>query len=413
MMHDAGNRQMRPDYPAPLTVGSLFAWIGTLGVPATLLSFGSLLAFAIILLSVQYSPRLRSLYRLPVLPAGWLWLAVAVAAALAWVIVIVASRRPGPWWPRLWALALALAASVLALGTLAGPAWLPTPQWHALVTATVAGVVALAPRLARVHPDSAWALLIAPVSLLTTLLLFLPLALIHSGRGLPATTEARGARVPVGVAGAAPVIGVPWSGAWSATQSPDRSGQGLADDLWPGALLHESLFTLDGRDYPANQIPRLWGIDLATARRLQPGGHNDCGGGAFDQPGQEYRIDCYAQTPDPAGRRTGPAAEVRIVYSAQAGPLTGPASPSELWYGFALGPAVSKADQDRRKRETMRAFFDAVTDGPGTAVGGSDADLAGRGFTLKHQGQTWKVQPPIITRHHADREWVVIRVVTG
>ena len=176
--------------------------------------------------------------------------------------------------------------------------------------------------------------------------------------------------------------------------------------------MQRTLFTLGGQDYQWNQIARLWGIDLAAARRLQPGGRNDCGGSAFDQPGQEYRIDCYADAPDAPGRRTDPVAEMRIVYSAQAGPLTGRATPSELWYGFALGPGLSRPDQDRRKRETMRAFYDAVKeDSAATVSGGSDADLADHGFTLRQQGQAWKVQPPFITRHPADREWVVIRVV--
>ena len=212
-MHEAGKRQRRPDFPAPLAAGTLLARIGTLGVPATMLSFASLLAFAIVLAAIQHSAEFRSLYRFPWWPGGLLWLAALGSAALAWVIVIVASRRPGPRWPRLWALALALAASLIAVGTLVRPAWLPLAQLHALVTAALAGALALAPRLARVHPANAWLPAIAPVGFLGTLLLILPPALTGGARG-PAAPP--GAGWSGGTAGLAEV-GQGTGGRWSGT----------------------------------------------------------------------------------------------------------------------------------------------------------------------------------------------------
>ncbi len=170
--------------PEPLAPGSVLERIGTLGLPAATLSLGSLLALVIVLAALQHSAALRSDYSFPALPARWLWLVALGSAALAWSIVGVGSRRPGPLWPRLWALSLALTASLVVVGTLAQPLlqshWLPSAQVHAVVTAVLAAVLSLTPRLARIRPDSPWIARITPLAFLTTLVLILPPALLGS-----------------------------------------------------------------------------------------------------------------------------------------------------------------------------------------------------------------------------------------
>ncbi|WP_295458814.1 hypothetical protein, partial [uncultured Thiodictyon sp.] len=464
MMSGAGHDERQSEIPAPLAAGSVLARIGTLGLPATLLSWVSLLALLFVLVTVQSSAALRSHYTLVLVPP---WVAAVGAAALAWAIVSAGRRRPGPLWPRLWALALAVGTSLTAGAALLSPAWLPAPQLHALAIATLAGVLALAPRLARIHPDSDWTTRVAPLSLLFTLCLILPLALAQrQGTGaatvdaaIDALSEAqqvfsqagdfqwsrlpqrlpeagqvvarlralppdplpadpalwasaaalgrapqltaaaqrlmrtiadglnpdrpdgfprlsalglgaadlggpsqivgdyfeqvgrrfhaldparRGAtagplpgayaKIASDFAGFLRTIGDRWSDAWAVAMIPERLRLGVSADLSPRALLGKALFG----DYQANDIPRLWGIDLATARRLQPGGRNDCGGLAFEQPKREYRIDCFAYAPAAAGRTAEVLAEVRIVYAARAGDLSEHSLPAQIWYSFAL-----------------------------------------------------------------------------
>jgi len=176
-MADTGRRRRQTAIPDPLSPGSWVERLATLGLPAAMLSWASLLAALIVLAAVQHSPELRAHYALSVGPT---WAVALVAGVLAGAVVLAGRRRPGRLWPRLWALTLAALATLVSAAALFAPAWLPAPQLHALVTATLAGALALAPRLARLHPDSAWTQRIAPLSLLLTLALILPPALTGS-----------------------------------------------------------------------------------------------------------------------------------------------------------------------------------------------------------------------------------------
>jgi len=557
-MGDAGHRERQSAIPDPLAPGSLAQRLGTLGLPAAMLSWASLLALLSVLAAVQHSDHLRAAYRF-FLPLPWL--AALGAAALAGAVVAVGSRRPGPLWPRLWALGLAGLASVIALAALVRPAWLPTAQLHALITATLAGALALAPRLARIHPDSEWTQRVAPASLLLTLALILPPALtgapgpaagpnrqarpngtdqptldaaiaaladteaavraatdfdwsrfdlrlpkaeavIAGLRALPrhplarpaggwgqGTAPARadaftaaaqrlmdsvargldparagglprlsslglGAQnlagpgrivadyfeqfgrlfqaldpTPLGIttgplpgayaaaaadlSGFLRVIADRWSDAWSVTMIEPPPGPGLTETITPRTLLGKTLFADQGTGYRANEVARLWGLDLAAARRLQPGGRNDCGGQAFEQPGREYRIDCFAYAPvsgsGPGAKARGAAvlAELRIVYSSRTGTLSERSPPAEIWYAFAVPAGASPAERDRYQRATQDALRAALKDAD-LSVSGAASD---QGFRIKGKGQTWKLTAPVIDHHLADRDWVVMRVL--
>ncbi|WP_295588286.1 hypothetical protein [uncultured Lamprocystis sp.] len=387
----AGDPQIVALCPEPLAPGSFIERLGTLGLPAATLSIGSLLTLVIVLAAVQHSAALRSDYSLPALPARWLWLIALGSAALAWSIVSIGSRRPGPFWPRLWALSLALAASLVVIGTLVQPLvpshWLPSAQLHALVTAVLAAVLSLTPRLARIRPDSVWIARIAPLTFLTTLALILPPALLGSFdlrqapgpdqvRAMPPTRDAR-------------------------LQDSGGADQRVLD------LMQRFLFAIDGRDYRASDIAALWDIDLATAKRLPPGGRNGCIGKAASKTA-EYRIDCAAYGPAARGQGADPRAEIRIVYSAKAGPLTDRSQPAEIWYAFAIPGGTARAATDGLKRQTINAFFDAL---PAGTVDSGRRAMVDQGFRVKHGIRAWKVQPPRIERYLADREWIVIRVI--
>jgi hypothetical protein len=378
--------------PEPLAPGSLLERIGTLGLPAATLSLGSLLTLTIVLAAVQHSAALRSDYSVPAVPARWLWLVALGSAALAWSIVGAGSRRPGPFWPRLWALLLALAASLVVVGTLLQPLvqspWLPSAQLHAVVTAVLAAVLSLTPRLVRIRPDSAWIARLAPLTFLTTLLLILPPALLGSCDLRPALNpdQARGGMPPTRAAG---------------RQDSSGADQRVLD------LMQPVLFAIDGRDYRAKDIPALWDIDLATAKRLPPDGRAGCVGKAANKTA-EYRIDCAIDGPAASGQGTDPRAELRIVYSAKAGALTERSQPAEIWYAFAIPGGAARADTDLLKRQTIKTFFDTL---PAGTVDTGRRSLADQGFRVNHDTRAWKVQPPRVERYLADRDWIVIRVV--
>jgi len=194
--------------PDPLAPGSWGERLAALGLPAAMLSWASLLALLIVLAALQYSPVLRAHYALPLRPT---WAVALVAGLLAWAVVLAGRRRPGRLWPRLWALTLAALGTLVSTAALLAPAWLPGPQLDALVTATLAGALALAPRLARLHPDSAWTQRLAPLSLLLTLALILPSALSGGAGAIrgadhqtPAGTAAHQAVAPPGGRAARP-----------------------------------------------------------------------------------------------------------------------------------------------------------------------------------------------------------------
>ena len=555
-MGGAGHRERQSAIPDPLAAGSLAQRLGTLGLPAAMLSWASLLALLSVLAAVQHSAQLRAAYRF-FLPLPWL--AALGAAALAGAVVAAGSRRPGPLWPRLWALALAALASAIAIAALVRPAGLPTAQLHALITATLAGALALAPRLARIHPDSDWTQRVAPASLLLVLALIVPPALtgvpgpvagpdrqarpngtdgptldaaiaalddteaalraatdfnwsrfdlrlpkaeavIAGLRALPRHPLARpaggwgksaapgradaftavaqrlmgsvargldperaggiprlsslglGAQglagpsrivadyfeqlgrlfqaldpAPVGITtgplpgayaaatadlrGFLQAIGERWSDAWSVTMIEHPPGPGVTETLTPRALLGKTLFADKGTGYRANEVARLWGLDLAAARRLQPGGRNDCGGQAFEQPGREYRIDCFAYAPaagaGPKGRGAAVLAELRIVYSSRTGALSERSPPAEIWYAFVVPAGASPAERDRYQRTTLDALLAALKDAD-LSVSGAASD---QGFRLKRKTQAWKLTAPLIDHHLADRDWVVMRVL--
>jgi len=387
----AGDPQIVALCPEPLAPGSFIERLGTLGLPAATLSIGSLLTFVIVLAAVQHSAALRSDYSLPAVPVRWLWLVALGSAALAWSIVGVGSRRPGPFWPRLWALSLALTASLVVIGTLVQPLlqshWLPSAQLHALVTAVLAAVLSLTPRLARIRPDSVWIARIAPLTFLTTLVVILPPALLGSFDLTQAPDPDQVRAMP------------------PTRDAPRQDSRGA--DQRVRALMQRFLFASDGRDYRANDIAALWDIDLATAKRLPPGGRNGCIGKAASKTA-EYRIDCAAYGPTARGQGADPSTEIRIVYSAKAGPLTDRSQPAEIWYAFAIPGGTARAATDLLKRQTIDAFFDALPTG---TVDSGRRSLVDQGFRVKHGIRAWKVQPPRIERYLADRDWIVIRVV--
>jgi hypothetical protein len=189
-----GHRQIRRDVPSPLQQGSLFRRIGAFGLPAAMLSSVSMLAFLSALVLAQGSPELRADYTPAYVPAGLLFWVAFGTASLAWAIVLVGRRRPNGIWPRAWSLILAAVATLTAL--LIG-AELLSPmraQINAVLVACVAGTLALTPRLMRLVPSNPWSERIAPLTLVATLALVLPLT--HAGKPAPGLTRADGP--PVG-----------------------------------------------------------------------------------------------------------------------------------------------------------------------------------------------------------------------
>uniref|UniRef100_UPI0025F1A208 hypothetical protein n=1 Tax=uncultured Thiodictyon sp. TaxID=1846217 RepID=UPI0025F1A208 len=61
-------------------------------------------------------------------------------------------------------------------------------------------------------------------------------------------------------------------------------------------------------------------------------------------------------------------------------------------------------------RTTSRTLREAIKESGATVIPGRD-DRAEQGFRIKDKAQTWKVTAPLIDRHLADRDWVVIRVL--
>jgi hypothetical protein len=166
---DAGHTETQTDLPDPLDGIGLWG-LGTLALPAPLLSFASAVAFAVVWAILQLEPAKRELF---VLPFPWGFAVGAVAAGIAWGVVVRCRSRPGRPWPRIWALALAGANSGFALlaAVFHGEPWPLT-----LVFAGLAAALTLAPRLLKFRPHSAMLQRIAPLTLALVLVLILPSA---------------------------------------------------------------------------------------------------------------------------------------------------------------------------------------------------------------------------------------------
>ncbi len=142
-----------------------------------MLSWVSLFAFLAVFALAQRDTELRASFAPAIFPLSLLGWAASGSAILAGSIAIVGSRRPSGFWPRARALVLAILATLLALVLLTCQP-LPAPaQTHALIMATLAGSLALAPRLLRLSPSSTWSERVAPVTFLATLVLLTLLTL--------------------------------------------------------------------------------------------------------------------------------------------------------------------------------------------------------------------------------------------
>jgi len=169
-----GGRASRNKLPDPLQSS-----LGTWAPPAVSLSATSAGVGLLVLGFLQRNADLRGLFNIAIVDNPSHNRAIAIglalfAAALAWRIALRCRLRPGPLWPRLWALSLALAATAVAALQCLGP----PPAWMSLADAAdaacFAAVLALWPRLLRLPPDSPWVQRVAPASLVLVLLAVLP-----------------------------------------------------------------------------------------------------------------------------------------------------------------------------------------------------------------------------------------------
>ena len=126
--------------------------------------------FVIVWLFLQRDREMRAFFVLPRLAETSI---AAAAALLSWAIVLAGRHRPGRSWPRIWALTLAAASSLVACLIFALPR---RSGMDALAVAAMAAALTLAPRLLRLRPDSLLVQKIAPLSLAGTLLIVMPAA---------------------------------------------------------------------------------------------------------------------------------------------------------------------------------------------------------------------------------------------
>ena len=170
---------LRNPLPDPLQGGGWLGRLGTLAPPAVSLSFASATVAALVFGFLQRNADLRGLFKIAFTdnPSSDHDIRLGLglfAALLAWAIVLRCRRRPGPLWPRGWALALALLTSGLA--AIQGFSLWPgqTPLLDAATLASLAAALALWPRLLRLHPDNRLVQSIAPLSLSLVLSAVLP-----------------------------------------------------------------------------------------------------------------------------------------------------------------------------------------------------------------------------------------------
>lgn len=169
MSYDSGHTETQTALPDPLASAGVWN-VGAWALPAAMLSLCSALVFASVIALLQFVGVQQELFVLP-FPGA---LAISAAGALlAWVIVYRCRRRPGRLWPRIWALMLAVANSII---TIVGLVYRDRSWALTLAVAGLASAIALAPRLAKLRPDSAMVQRVAPLSLLI-LFIIVPSAL--------------------------------------------------------------------------------------------------------------------------------------------------------------------------------------------------------------------------------------------
>lgn len=179
---NGAHTESKAAWPEPLA--GVGVWnIGALALPAVMLSICSAAVFALVLLFSILGDR----QELFVLPFPGTLVIAGIGALLSWTIVLRCRRRPGRLIPRVWALVLACSNSAIALlaSVLPGRSWV-----LALALAGVASAATLAPRLARLRPDSAMVQWIAPFSVLLVLLVVVP-ASCAARRAITSKTEQR------------------------------------------------------------------------------------------------------------------------------------------------------------------------------------------------------------------------------
>jgi hypothetical protein len=164
MRSDAGHVETQTALPEPLA--STGFWnIGSFALPATLLSFSSLVVFALVFLFLQSGDASQELF---VLPFPGTSLFAAAGAALGWFVVWSCRNRPGKLWPRLWALIVACSSSAI---TLLGLAFHDRSWALALAVGASSAAMVLAARLIKLSPNSALVQLVAPLTLLILLII--------------------------------------------------------------------------------------------------------------------------------------------------------------------------------------------------------------------------------------------------
>jgi len=178
----------RPPIPRPARVGG-WQRVSTLSLPSVILSLVSMGVLGTVFGLLAASAEMRAFFRLPIDPV-----AVAAAAAfVAWAVAWVTGHRPSPVLARVWVLALALLATVVA-SALPLPA-LKGAQWgHASSVSLLAASLTLLPRLLPLSPASPWLGRLVPASVLGALLLVvLPVLLWAQGRVEDEREETRAA----------------------------------------------------------------------------------------------------------------------------------------------------------------------------------------------------------------------------
>jgi len=161
------HREEMLDFPRPTEARGLARWVSW-ALPSVALSGLSVAALGLVLILLQRSEILRSLFQLPV---AAFWVALGAAGLGGW-IAWVCRQRPGKPIPRLWALGLACGALTTAMLAFV-PSLGDEPWLHALAAAELAASLCLAPRLLPMRPENRWLPWVAPLSLLGALLLVL------------------------------------------------------------------------------------------------------------------------------------------------------------------------------------------------------------------------------------------------